>query len=73
MASSATSKTLSIDGEECLTVDQISQRLTLSRNTVLAHIYDGHFPAKLLARGAWHVRTADLAAWLARPDNIRQR
>lgn len=60
---------LVINGERWLHIEQVQERTHLSRGAVLALIYASRLPAKRLRRGAWHVREADLARWLATPDN----
>ena len=60
-----------IDGVEWCTVDELVRVLRVSRNTALGLIYDGRLPAKKLRRGAWHARKADVARFLATPDNVR--
>lgn len=54
--------------EDMLTVEQIAQRVQITRRAVLNAINRGELPAKKFGnRVGYRVRYADYEAWLAKP------
>ena len=58
-----------IGGEKWLPLEGVARVLACHVNTVRAWIRCDRLPAKRMRENRWWVREADLARWLATPDN----
>jgi excisionase family DNA binding protein len=61
-------------GSDVLTVDEIAERVHITREAVLLAIHRGELPAKKFGnRVGWRVRLADYEKWLATPTLPKQK